>query len=176
MIFEETALPGAFSVRIDARHDERGMFARTFCSGEFQAHGLPDLFVQCNVSFNRHRGVLRGMHFQREPQPEGKLVRCTRGAAYDVIVDLRRDSRTYCQWIAIELTAENHTAIYVPPGFAHGFQALADGTELFYQMTTAYVPELAGGVRWNDPAFAISWPVPNPILSARDQSYPDFAP
>jgi dTDP-4-dehydrorhamnose 3,5-epimerase len=174
MIFEETALSGAFIVRIDPRADHRGMFARTFCSTEFAAHGLPGVFVQCNVSYNCQRGVLRGMHFQRDPKPEGKLVRCTRGAAHDVIIDLRRESPTHCRWIAVELTSNNHTAIYVPPGFAHGFQVLADGTEMFYQMTTAYVSDLADGVRWNDPAFAISWPVSEPILSPRDESYPDY--
>jgi dTDP-4-dehydrorhamnose 3,5-epimerase len=174
VIFEETALSGAYLVRIDARHDDRGFFARTFCSSEFAAHRLPENFVQCNVSFNRNKGVLRGMHFQREPRPEGKLVRCTMGSGYDVIVDLRKGSPTYCRWLAVELSAENRLAIYVPPGFAHGYQTLVDGTEVFYQMTEAYVPELSDGVRWNDPAFDIAWPIPDPVLSDRDRSYPDY--
>jgi dTDP-4-dehydrorhamnose 3,5-epimerase len=174
MIFEPAALEGAFLLHLEPRADERGFFARSFCQEEFAAHGLPAAFVQCNVSFNRARGVLRGMHFQREPRPEGKLVRCTMGAAVDVIVDLRKDSSTFCRWQSFEITAENRRAVYVPPGFAHGFQTLVDGVELLYQMTEFYVPGLAAGVRWDDPAFGIEWPVANPILSERDRSYPDF--
>jgi|SRR5215471_9048707 len=176
MIFEPAALKGAFLVTLERREDERGFFARSFCQDEFAAHGLPFRFVQCNVSFNRALGTLRGMHFQQDPHPEGKLVRCTMGAALDVIIDLRKDSPSYCQWQSFELTAENRRAVYVPSGFAHGFQTLVDGVELLYQMTEFYVPELATGVRWDDPIFGIPWPVPNPILSERDRSYPDFHP
>lgn len=172
MIFEPTTLNGAFLVHLERREDERGFFARSFCQNEFAAHGLAGIFAQCNVSFNRLRGTLRGMHFQREPRPEGKLVRCTMGAAVDVIVDLRENSPTYCQWQSFELTSANHLAVFVPAGFAHGFQTLADNVELFYQMTEFYVPELASGVRWDDPAFGIEWPIANPILSDRDRSYP----
>ena len=174
MRFETTFLDGVWLVHLERREDDRGFFARSFCSEEFGAQGLPTSFVQCNVSFNRLRGTLRGMHFQREPRPEGKLVRCTMGAAHDVIVDLRKESATYCRHVSIELTEENRVAVYIPPGFAHGFQSLVDGTELLYQMTEHYVPELAAGVRWNDSTFGIKWPLPNPILSERDQSYPDF--
>jgi dTDP-4-dehydrorhamnose 3,5-epimerase len=174
MIFEPTSLEGAFLVRPQPHQDERGLFCRTFCSVEFDAHGLPRSFVQCNVSWNRLRGTLRGMHFQRKPGEEGKLVRCTMGAVCDVIVDLREDSATYCRWAAFELTASNRTALYIPPGFAHGFQTLKDETELFYQMTEFYVPELASGVRWNDPAFGISWPLPVSSIAERDRSYSNF--
>lgn len=174
MIFEPTTLAGAFLVCMERREDERGFFARSFCQNEFADHGLPATFVQCNVSFNRLRGTLRGMHFQREPRPEGKLVRCTAGAALDVIVDLREDSPTHCRWQSFELTAENHRAVYIPPGFAHGFQTLVDDVELLYQMTEFYVPELAAGVCWDDPAFSIEWPIPNPILSERDRAYPAY--
>jgi dTDP-4-dehydrorhamnose 3,5-epimerase len=174
MIFEPAHLEGAFLVHLERREDERGFFARSFCQNEFDVHGLPQVFVQCNVSFNRTRGTLRGMHFQRDPRQEGKLVRCTMGAALDVIIDLRKDSPTYCRWQGFELTAENRRAVYIPPGFAHGFQTLVDGVEMFYQMNEFYVPELAGGVRWDDPAFDITWPVPNPILSERDRSYSHF--
>lgn len=175
MKFEPTVVDGAFLVRLERHVDERGFFARSFCAEEFPASGLPGQFVQCNVSFNSRRGTLRGMHYQRAPRAEGKLVRCTMGAALDVIVDLRKESPTYCRWAAVEISAENRLALYVPPGVAHGFQTLVDGTELFYQMTDYYAPQLADGVRWNDPAFRIEWPIPNPILSARDASYADFA-
>lgn len=174
MVFEETRLGGAWLVKIEPRADNRGLFARTFCTDEFIAHGLPASFVQCNVSYNATLGTLRGMHFQREPRPEGKLVRCTGGAIWDVIVDLRKDSPTYCRWQGFELTAENRDALYIPGGFAHGFQTLTPGTEVFYQMTEFYVPELAAGVRWNDPAFGIEWPIPDPVLSDRDRSYEDY--
>lgn len=174
MIFEPTVLAGAFLVRLQRHEDERGFFGRSFCAEEFAAHGLPSTFVQCNVSYNRLRGTLRGMHIQRAPRPEGKLVRCTMGAAFDTIVDLRKDSSTYCHWVSVEITAANHLALYIPPGIGHGFQTLADDTELFYQMTEHYVPELASGARWDDPAFGIEWPIPDPIISPRDRSFPDF--
>ncbi len=154
--------------------DARGFFARTYCEHEFVARGLPGRFVQCNVSFNTLRGTLRGMHFQRQPEPERKLIRCTKGGIYDVALDLRCDSPTYCCWEAFELTEHNRDAVYIPPGCAHGFQALADNCEVFYQMSEFFDPALAAGVRWNDPQFSIVWPIESPILSDRDQSYPDF--
>ena len=174
MIFTETKLRGAFIVDIDPREDDRGFFARSWCAEEFERHGLNPRLVQCNISFNKKRGTLRGMHYQAEPYPEAKLVRCTRGAIYDVIIDLRPDSPTFKQWISVELTAENHRALYVPENFAHGFQTLRDDTEVFYQMSEFFHPECARGVRWNDPSFAIVWPCDPPILSPKDQSYEDF--
>ena len=171
--FIPTDLAGLMIVAIEAREDERGLFARTFCRDEFRAAGLPDVFVQCNISFNAHAGTLRGMHFQAEPYEEEKLVRCTVGAIFDVSVDLRPGSATYGRWQGVELTQTNRRALFVPGGFAHGFVTLTDGAEVFYQMSTPYVAEAARGVRWNDPAFAIKWPIANPILSERDASYPD---
>jgi len=175
MIFRETGLPGACLIEIEPRVDERGFFARSWCQEEFAAHGLNPRLVQCNISFNHRRGTLRGMHFQRPPFQEAKLVRCTRGALIDVIIDLRPDSATFCQHCKIRLDAENHRMLYVPEGFAHGFQTIEDATEVFYQMSEFYRPDAAGcGVRWNDPAFGIEWPVPDPILNAADRGYPDF--
>jgi dTDP-4-dehydrorhamnose 3,5-epimerase len=172
----DTALEGAKIVEIEPSEDERGFFARTYCSREFEALGLEPCIAQCNVSYNRRRGTLRGMHFQRAPHEEAKLVRCTRGAIHDVIVDLRAGSRSYLRWIALELSADNRRALYVPRGFAHGFQALTDEAEVFYQMSEFYVPGAASGVRWNDPAFGIEWPIRDPILSPRDATYPDYSP
>jgi len=171
-----TELRDAKLVELEKIEDERGFFARSFCARDFEAEGLDPCVAQCNVSYNRRRGTLRGMHFQRAPHAEAKLVRCTRGGIYDVIVDLRPDSPSFRRWLAVELTAENRRALYVPRGFAHGFQTLEDGCEVLYQMSEFYVPDAAAGVRWNDPAFAITWPIDDPILSARDASYPDFAP
>ena len=174
MIFTELALKGVYLIEPDRREDERGFFARTFCAEEFSAHGLSPTVVQCNISFNRHRGTLRGLHFQAPPHSEAKLVRCTRGNIYDVIVDLHPDSRTFKQWVAIELTADNRRMLYVPEGVAHGFQTLADDTEVLYQMSEFYHPECARGIRWDDPAFEIKWPVANPIISDKDRSFMDF--
>jgi dTDP-4-dehydrorhamnose 3,5-epimerase len=174
MRFVETPLAGAFVIEIEPHQDERGLFARTFCRDEFVAVGLPGDFVQASVSHNLRRGTLRGLHYQAAPHEEPKLVRCTRGAIHDVIVDLRRGSTTHCRWFAVELSAENRRALYVPPGFAHGFQTLVDDTEILYQMAVAYVPELARGVRWDDRAFGIAWPIAPPFMSARDASYPDY--
>jgi len=174
VIISETPLKPACLIDIEPARDDRGHFARTFCQDEFSRHGLPGNFVQCSLSFNRRRGTLRGLHYQSEPCPEGKLVRCTRGAVFDVMLDLRRNSENYCRWLAFELSADNARAVYIPPGFAHGFQTLSDDAEVFYQMTTAYRPDLARGARWNDPAFAITWPLGDPILSARDAEYPDY--
>lgn len=176
MKFTPAGLPGAWIIDIDRLGDERGFFARTFCRDEFAAHGLATEFVQCNTSFNARRGTLRGMHFQREPHAEVKLVRCTRGAIHDVLVDLRPDSPTFCRWVGVELSADNARMLYVPVGVAHGFQTLADSSEVFYQMAAMYRPEAAAGVRWNDPVFGIDWPLPDPILSQRDASYGDFMP
>jgi dTDP-4-dehydrorhamnose 3,5-epimerase len=174
MIFLPTRLPGALVIELERREDERGFFARTWCQQEFSAHGLSTRLAQCNLSSNRRRGTLRGMHFQQPPYAEVKLVRCTRGVVYDVMLDLRRASPTFTQWEAVELSAETGRMVYLPEGFAHGFQTLTDDSEVFYQISEFYHPEAAGGVRWDDPAFAIKWPLPDPILSDRDRNYPDF--
>jgi dTDP-4-dehydrorhamnose 3,5-epimerase len=174
--FEETALAGVFVIGLSPVADPRGWFARTYCEREFAEHGLDGRFVQCNLSHNTVRGTLRGMHFQRDPRPEIKLVRCIRGSIHDVVVDLRTDSPTYLRSIAVELSEQNGLALYVPAGFAHGFQTLEDNTDVWYQMGEFYVPELAGGVRWDDPAFGIAWPIADPILSDKDRSYPDYTP
>jgi dTDP-4-dehydrorhamnose 3,5-epimerase len=174
MIFTETKLPGLYLADLERREDERGFFARSWCRDEFAANGLDARLVQCNISFNLRRGVLRGMHYQAEPYPEVKLVRCTQGAIFDVAVDLRPDSPTFRQWVGVELTPANRRALYIPGGFAHGFQTLAPDSEVFYQMSEFYHPEAARGVRWNDPAFGIQWPLPDPFLSDRDRAYPDF--
>ncbi len=174
MIFIETKLKGAFLIEAKREHDERGFFARTFCQEEFNAHGLNPRLVQCNISFNKKKGTLRGMHYQAAPYEEAKLVRCTMGAIYNVIIDLRAGSPTFKQWLAVELTAENRRLLYVPEGFVHGFQTLEDNTEVFYQMSEFYHPECARGMKWDDPAFGIEWPIPNLILSDRDRSFPTF--
>lgn len=175
MRFVETRIGGAFIIEPDRIEDQRGFFARIFCRREFDARGLNSNLVQCSVSFNRKRGTLRGMHFQAAPRAETKLVRCTRGAIYDVIVDLRRESPMFHRWCAVELTADNHRTLYVPEGVAHGFQTLQDETEVFYQMSEFHSPEHGSGVRWNDPAFAIEWPIAYPIVSARDQHFTECA-
>lgn len=176
MNFTPAGLPGAWIIDIDRLGDERGFFARTFCRDEFAAHGLATGFVQCNTSFNTRRGTLRGMHFQREPYAEAKLIHCTRGAIYDVLIDLRPDSPAYCRWVAVELSADNERMLYVPEGLAHGFQTLADESEVSYQMAAMYRAEAAAGVRWNDPVFGIAWPLQGLIISARDAAYGDFIP
>ncbi len=174
MDFVETPLAGAYVVDIQTRTDERGFFARTFCSDEFSERGLCHEFPQCNLSFNEKTGTLRGMHFQREPFGEAKLVRCTAGTIYDVMVDLRRDSLQFRRWFGVELNSDNRRAVYVPSGFAHGFVTLTPSAEVFYQMSERHRPDLATGVRWNDPAFGIVWPVSRPIISERDAKFPDF--
>lgn len=176
MIFKPTPIAGAWSISLEVQADARGFFARSFCEHEFAAHGLVRRFVQCNLSYNTRRGTLRGLHFQRQPGSEVKIVRCIRGAAYDVVLDLRPKSATYRRWAAFELTSENRDCVYIPDGCAHGFQTLYDGTELFYHMSEFYAPELSDGVRWNDPAFGVDWPLPDPILSDRDRNYPDYRP
>jgi dTDP-4-dehydrorhamnose 3,5-epimerase len=159
---------------LELREDIRGFFARSFCQREFAEHGLVPLVAQCNVSWNRLRGTLRGIHFQRAPHPEVKLIRCTRGAAWDVVVDLRAASPTFGRWTAIEITADNRLATYVPAGCGHGFQTLCDNTELFYQMSEYYDSASSDGVRWNDPTLSIAWPVKPPIVSERDNALPGF--
>jgi dTDP-4-dehydrorhamnose 3,5-epimerase len=172
MIFTETALKGAYIIDLQPIEDERGFFARSFCLQEFAAYGLKTGVAQCNVSFNKIKGTLRGMHFQKPPKAEAKLVRCTRGEIFDVIIDLRPDSPTYCQWEGVVLSADNHRSLYIPEGFAHGFQTLEENSEVFYQMFECYAPECASGVRWDDPAIGIHWPLPNPVMSDKDRSYP----
>jgi dTDP-4-dehydrorhamnose 3,5-epimerase len=172
MLFEPLAIEGAFRIGIEPIADERGFFARTFCAETFAEHGLETDFVQRSTSFNLWRGILRGLHYQIEPHAEIKIVRCTRGAVFDVIVDLRPHSATYRRWKAIKLTAENHLMIYIPAGCAHGFQTLVDETELIYEITPAYEPSAARGIPWNDPTLAIKWPVAQPILSPADRNWP----
>ena len=224
MIFTETKLKGAYIIDIEKLEDERGFFARSFCQKEFESHGLNPRLVQCNISFNLKKGTLRGIHYQVAPHEEAKLVRCVRGSIYDVIIDIRPDSETYCQWIGVELgifslqlTAHSSQSVssschlpspifspssnrseltahclpglanssqltaqyrmlYIPEGFAHGYLTLEDDTEIFYQMSQFYAPESARGVRWNDPAFNIQWPIEVQVISERDKTYPDFRP
>jgi dTDP-4-dehydrorhamnose 3,5-epimerase len=163
MKFIETRLKGAFIIELELLEDERGFFSRTFCRKEFEAHGLNSNLVQCNISFNKKKGTLRGMHYQVAPYEEAKLVSCIRGVIYDAIIDLRKDSPTYCQWFAVELSAESYKMLYVPEGFAHGFQ-----TSAFYS------PECARGVRWDDPALGVRWPLAHPVISKKDINYADF--
>ena len=175
MIFLESRLRGAFVVELEKNEDNRGFFARSWCEKEFLALNLDPAITQCNISFNRSKGTLRGMHYQAAPFAEAKLVRCTAGSVYDVIIDLRPDSATYKQHVVEVLSADNHKMMYVPAGFAHGFQTLEDNTEVFYQMSQFYSPEHARGVRYNDPAFGISWVVSDVVISDRDRDYPDFS-
>lgn len=174
MIFRETKLAGAFVIEPEKREDERGFFARTFCREEFSAHGLNPDIAQCNVSFNKRKGTLRGMHYQAPPFAEAKLVRCTAGAIFDVIIDLRKPSETFRQYFTVELCASSGRMLYVPEGFAHGFQTLLDNTEVFYQMSRPYAAHCARGVRWNDPCFGIEWPPDERTMVERDRDYPDF--
>ncbi len=177
MIFTETSLAGAFIIDPERKEDERGYFARIWCEREFEARGLDSRLVQCSASFNRGAGTLRGMHYQVAPYEETKLVRCTRGTVFDVIIDLRPTSPTLGRHVGATLSAANGKMMYVPRGFAHGFQTLEDDTEIAYQMSEFYRPECARGVRWNDPAFGIAWPrTGNLIINARDQAYADFRP
>ena len=174
MIFKETKFKGLLVIEIEKNVDNRGFFARSWCAKEFEAHGIKKQIVQCNISYNALAGTLRGMHYQAAPHAEAKLVRCTAGAVYDVIIDLRPDSPTYKEWTSVELNAENRKIVYVPEGFAQGFITLKDNTEVFYQMTEYYTPEAARAVRYNDPAFNISWPIPVKVISDRDRDLPDF--
>jgi dTDP-4-dehydrorhamnose 3,5-epimerase len=174
MTFHETKLQGVFEIRIEPLRDERGFFARSWCQTEFKAHGLNPALVQCNISFNGRKGTLRGMHYQLAPYAEAKLIRCTRGAIYDVIVDLRRESPTFKQWVSVVLTAEKRNMAYVPEDCAHGFLTLEDDTEVLYQMSQFFSAESARGARWDDPAFQIAWPHEIAVISERDKNYPDF--
>lgn len=175
MIFRPTPLAGAWLVEPERKADERGFFARTWCREEFAAQGLDPALAQCSISFNHRRGTLRGLHLQIAPHAETKLVRCTRGAVWDVIVDLRPESPTLRQHFAALLSAEKGNALYIPPGMAHGFQTLEDATEVFYQISVPYAPESARGYRWDDPAFGIPWPEPVTVISERDREWPDFS-
>lgn len=176
MEFRPTPLAGAFLVLPERHEDHRGFFARTFCREEFAEHGLATTFAQCNISYNQAKGTLRGMHFQKAPFGEAKLVRCTSGGILDVIVDVRRGSPTHLMYYSAELTADNRAALYVPKGFAHGFLTLAPETEVFYQMSDPFVPGHDRGLRWNDPAIGISWPFEPSVILERDANYPDYSP
>lgn len=174
MTFQETKLPGVFEIDLELKCDERGFFARSWCQQEFEKQGLNSSLAQCSVSFNVKKGTLRGMHFQAAPSPETKVVRCTMGAIYDVVVDLRPESPTFKQWIGVELTPQNRHMVYVPEGCAHGFMTLQDASEIFYQISEFFAPELSRGVRFNDPTFGIVWPEKVQVISERDRTYPDF--
>jgi dTDP-4-dehydrorhamnose 3,5-epimerase len=174
VIFSLTPLAGAFVIEPEPVTDTRGLFARTWCQREFDAHGLETRLVQCSTSFNKRKGTLRGMHYQTPPFAETKLVRCTRGSMYDVILDLRPDSPTFGCHFGVVLTADDRKAVYIPTGLAHGFQTLEDDTEVLYQISEFYSPEHSQGVRWDDPAFQIAWPADERTISERDRSYPDF--
>jgi dTDP-4-dehydrorhamnose 3,5-epimerase len=170
--FTETKLKGAYIIEPELIRDERGFFARSWCQKEFSERGLNSNLVQCNISFNLKKGTLRGMHYQAKPHEEAKLVRCTMGAIYDVIIDIRPESPTFKQWVAVELTAENRKMLYIPDGMAHGFQTLVDNTEVFYQMSEFFYHESATGVRWDDPAFNVEWLIKQDlVISEKDQSY-----
>jgi len=170
LIINELPLRGAFTIELRPQNDERGLFARTFCAREFRAGGLVDSFVQCNTSWNAQTGTVRGLHYQLPPSGEVKLVRCTAGSLWDVIVDLRPESPTYLQHFGIELSARNRVALYVPEMFAHGYQTLEDDTEIFYQMSEFYSPELSTGLRYDDPKLGLKWPLPISVISERDRS------
>jgi len=172
MRFSETNLAGVWLIELELHEDARGFLARTYCEEEFAAHGLNTRWPQCNLTLTKQRGMIRGMHFQVEPKAETKLIRCAVGAIYDAVVDVRPESPTYGRWAGLELTGQSHRMLYVPGGFAHGFQCLEDDSEVFYQMSEFRVPELARGIRWNDPQVGIDWPLPNPVLSDRDRSLP----
>ena len=175
MRFEPTALAGVYVVEPEPNGDDRGLFARTFCAREFREHGLVETFVQCNTSWNERRGTVRGLHYQMAPSREAKLVRCTAGSLWDVVVDLRPSSATYLQHLGVELSAQNRRAVYIPEAFAHGFQTLQDHTEVFYQMGDFYVPHLSAGLRYDDERLGISWPLAVSSISDRDQAWPLLA-
>ena len=176
MEFHETKLPGVIEIYLEPNCDERGFFARTWCRKEFESHGLNPSLVQCSISFNAKKGTLRGVHLQAAPYGEAKTVRCTNGAIYDVVLDLRPESQTFRNWIGVTLSASNRHTLYIPEGCAHGFLTLEDNTEVFYQMSEFFRPEAARGVRWNDPAFQIVWPAKVDVISERDRTYPDCDP
>jgi dTDP-4-dehydrorhamnose 3,5-epimerase len=172
MIFTESPLPGAYLVDMHRLPDERGFFARSYCADEFAARGLGPELRQCSISYNARKGTLRGMHYQDAPHGEHKLVRCTSGAIFDVIVDIRPASSTHCRWFGAELTADNRRSLFIPPGFAHGFVTLTDDTEVYYMISVVHAPDFSRGLRWDDPAFAIDWPLPPTVISGRDAAYP----
>jgi dTDP-4-dehydrorhamnose 3,5-epimerase len=174
MKFVETKLKGSFIIDPERLEDERGFFARSWCQREAKQYGLEPEWLQCNISYNKSKGTMRGMHYQAAPFEEAKLVRCTMGAICDVIIDLRPDSATFKKWMAVELSSANRRMLYIPEGFAHGFLTLQDQSEVFYQMSEFYVPELARGVRWNDPAFGIEWPISVSVMTDKDRTFPDF--
>ena len=174
MIFTETPLLGAYVIEIEKHEDERGFFARSWCAQEFSSRGLDSRLVQCNISFNERKGTLRGLHYQLPPHGEVKLVRCTRGAIYDVIVDLMADSPTFLKWFKVELTAMDYRMLYIPERFAHGFQTLENGTEIVYQMSECYVPDAARGICWNDSRVGIVWPEADRTISKKDREYTDL--
>ena len=174
MKFHKAKIAGVFEVCLEPRTDDRGFFARAWCQKEFEAQGLNSTVVQCNISRNARKGTLRGMHYQAHPFSETKVVRCTRGAVYDVVLDLRPKSKTFKQWVSVVLTEESGNMVYIPDGCAHGFLSLKDGSDVFYQMSEFYNPEAARGVRWNDDAFGIVWPEKVEVISERDRTYPDF--
>ena len=176
MIFKETSLQGAFVIEPKILTDERGAFTRIFCQKEFKEHGLDPNISQCNISFNTKKFTLRGMHFQTGPYSEAKLIRCSRGLIYDVIVDLRPTSSTFMAWISVEVSEKNRKMVYGPKGFAHGFQTLMDNTEVIYQMSEFYYPDNSSGLRWNDPSIKIDWPKKPIVISSKDQNFPDFTP
>jgi len=175
MKFSRATLDGLWLIELELRADERGFLARTFCEREFAAHGLNTRWPQCNLTLTKQRGMIRGMHFQADPKPEIKLIRCTAGAIFDVLVDVRPGSPTFGKWEGFELTAQNRRTLYVPGGFANGFQCLTDNCEVFYQMSEPYVPALARGLRWNDPTVNVRWPLADPVLSERDRHLPSLA-
>ncbi len=175
MIFTETFLKGAYTIELEERRDERGFFARTYCRNEFNAHGLNSNIVQANIAYTKTKGTIRGMHYQIAPNEETKLMRCISGAIFDVIIDLRPDSSTYKRWFGIKLSAENKKMLYVPEGFAHGYQSLTNDTETFYMVSEFYAPESERAVRWNDPAFSIAWPITEKLtISEKDRNCPDY--
>ena len=175
MKFSTTSLPGVWLIDLELREDERGFLARTYCEREFGERGLNTRWPQCNLTLTKERGTIRGLHFQAEPKPEIKLIRCAAGTICDVLVDVRRYSPAFGQWGSFELSGENRRILYVPGGLAHGFQTLADHCEVFYQMSEFYFPELARGLNWNDPQVGIRWPIPKPTLSKRDSNLPSLA-
>ena len=174
MIFTQLPLIGAYLINIEPLEDERGFFARTFCKDEFKKHGIDFSCVQCNISYNKKKGTLRGMHYQAAPHEEEKIVSCIRGAIFDVIVDIRTDSATYKKWYGTELSAKNHAMLYVPKGFAHGFQTLSANSEVFYMMSEYYHPECASGIRWDEPELNIKWPMKPKVITEKDSAYRDF--
>ncbi|MBN1877082.1 MAG: dTDP-4-dehydrorhamnose 3,5-epimerase [Anaerolineae bacterium] len=173
MIFTRTSFPDIWIIEPEKLQDERGFFARAWCEDEMRSYGLNTALVQCNISFSHRKGTLRGLHYQAFPHAEVKLIRCTRGAIYDVVVDLRPESPTFKKWMSVELTADNYKMFYIPVGCAHGFQTLSDDTEVFYQMSEFHHPECAGGVRWDDPAFSVKWPLDVTVISEKDLCWPD---